>query len=99
FDSFLELFLQHEQIAGLRIPIDIEGLDLGAQEMVGAGGAQPSQAGRVVAVDESERGFVVLPGADKALPPADASAQPGEQLREERAAFGAGKRLKFCAAE
>ncbi len=84
---------------GLRVPVDVERLDLGAQEVVGAGGAELGEARGVVAVDELERGFVVLDGGDKALLLADLAAQPREQVDEEFAALGAVECLVLRAAE
>ncbi|MGC3992448.1 MAG: hypothetical protein QM796_22660 [Chthoniobacteraceae bacterium] len=73
-----EELLERREVAALRVPIDVEGLDLGAEEVVGAAGAELGEAGGVLRVDEAEDLLVVLHGADEALELADLAAEPGE---------------------
>ena len=49
-----QLGLERGHVFGLRIPLDVERLDFGAQEVVGTGGAELRQARRIVAVDEAQ---------------------------------------------
>ncbi len=73
-----ELLLERGDVLGLRVPVHVEGLDLGAQEVVGAAGAEFGEAGGVLGIDEAEDLLVVLHGADEALLLGDLSAEPRE---------------------
>ena len=59
--------LEPIDVAAGRVPVDVERLDLGAQEMVGATGAEFGEPGGVVAVDEAQDRGVVLHRADDPL--------------------------------
>jgi hypothetical protein len=91
-------FFQRGEVLGLRIPVDVERLDLGAQEMVGQRVPSSARRGASCAVDEAQDRLVVLDGADEALLLADLAAQPGQDLREASgAALGVRReRLNFA---
>ena len=61
------------------MPIDEEGFDLSADEVIGAGCAKAGQTRSVIAVDEPEHGLVVLDGGDDAF----GSGQPSTQKRND----------------
>ena len=73
-----ELGLKGRDILGLGIPVDVEGLDLRAEEVIRAGGAELGEAGGILGVHEAEDLLVGLDGADKALLLADLAAEPGK---------------------
>ncbi len=94
-----ELRLERGDVFGLRIPIDVERLDLRAEEVVGAGGAELGETRGVVRIHEAEDLLVVLHGADEALLLTHLAAEPREDGRERGVALGLGERLVFRAAE
>ncbi len=55
-----ELLLQRRRVLGLRIPRNVKRLDLCAEKMVGATGAEFSQTRCVVGIHETQNLFVVL---------------------------------------
>ena len=97
--TFLEKGFEGRDITRGGVPVDVEGLDFGAQEMIRAAGAELCEAWGVLAVDEAEDGLVVLDCADEAAVLADLAAQPGENGGEGRVALGLGKGLVFGAPE
>ena len=90
-----------------RIPIDVERFDLGAQEVIGAGGAQLGQPRGIGAVDEGQDVVVILYRADEAIPPRrhrrfplrDHAAQFRQQFDQERLTLLLGRISVFRAAE
>ena len=79
-----ELGLQRGGVFGLGVPAHVERLDLGAEEMVRAGGAEFGEARGVLRVDETEDLLVVLDRADEALLLGDLAAEPRQDGREGR---------------
>jgi hypothetical protein len=77
-DSVGEQCAQPLEITGLGVPIHVEGLDLGAEEMVGAGGSQLGEACRVIRVHKAKDRFVLLDGPNEALLLADLTTEPGK---------------------
>ena len=82
-DPLGEKRAQTLEISRLRIPIHIEGLDLGAEEMVGAAGAQLGETRCVGAVHESQDSLILLDRADEALLLADLAAEPWKDRNPE----------------
>jgi len=66
----------------LRIPIDIQRFDLGAEKVIGAARAKFREARGVVRVYESQDFFVILDGADETFVCETLSAQPRENRGE-----------------
>ena len=99
FEATGEQLAERGEVVLLRVPIDVERLDLGAQEVVGATRAQFGETLGVVAVDEAQDFLVALHRADEAFLLADLPAQPGENLREDLVAFRLVERLDLRPAE
>jgi hypothetical protein len=97
--SSLQLAQQGGKIFALRVPIDIQRLDFGAQEMVRAAGADLGQAGGVVAVDKFQHAVGDVDRADEPRLLRHQSAQRGQQPDQQRLPLGFGQRLVFCAAK
>ena len=64
------------------IPIHVKRLDLGPQEMIGAGCANFRETGRIHAVDKLQHAFRHMHGADKPVCLRDHPAQLRKQLDE-----------------
>ena len=94
-----ELGLEGGDVLLLGVPVNVEGLDLGPQEMVGAGGSQFGQSGGVLGIDEPEDLLVVLHRADEALLDGDLAPEPGQDRRERCLPRFRGERLVTRAAE
>jgi len=85
-----ERALERVHVLGLRIPRHVERFDLGAEEVVGAGGAQRGQARGVVTVDEAQDGVILLHRADEAPLLAHPAAEPRQDVGE----YGGAARLR-----
>ena len=83
-----EFGLQGGGVLGLGVPVDVERLDLRAEEMVGAARAEFGEAGGVLRVHEAQDLGVVLHGADEAFLAGNLAAQPREDAGEDGAAPG-----------
>ena len=81
FDTLVDFVLQIFDVFRLRLPIDIERFDLGAEKVIGARSAKLRQTRGIRTVDELQCRFVVLKGANAATRPADLPTHPGKQLR------------------
>ena len=99
FETGGQLGLEGGDVFGLRIPSHIEGLDLRAEEVVRAGGAEFGEARGIDRVDETENLFVVLNGTDEALLHGDLTAQPRQDGREGGVTLLGFERLVLGAAE
>ncbi len=75
--------LQRFDVAGLRVPVGEERLDLGPQEVVGAGRAELRETRAVDAVDEAQHLRVVLHRAHEAPLDGDLAPEPREDLGQE----------------
>src|SRR6185369_15431322 len=98
-DAGGELLLQRRGVLALRIPVHIERLDLGAEEMIGAARAEFGQARGVLRVDEAQNLFVVLHGADETFLLGNLAAQPRQDRGERRFALLGRERGIFRAAK
>ena len=83
----------------MRIPVNIQRLDFGAQEMVGTGRAQFSQAGCICTVDEAHDCRISLYSADKQLGLGDSPSQPGKQSAQSVFVLGIRQRLVLHASK
>ena len=66
-DAAAQFFQQRRAVSAGRVPVDMERFDLGAQEVIRAGGAQLSQPRGIDAVDETHDVGVILHCADEAV--------------------------------
>ena len=82
FETGCKFGLEGGDILFLRVPVNKERLDLGAQEMIGAGGAEFSETGGILRIHKSQDFFIRLHGADETLLLTDLAAEPREDCRE-----------------
>ena len=86
--AFRERRLQGKGVAARGIPVGEERLDLGAQEVIGAGGPERGQARPVDASGEAQGVGIVLHGGHEPALRGDPSAKPGQDLQEQAAPLG-----------
>ena len=98
-ESGNQLGLEGGEVFGLRIPSHIEGLDLRAEEVVWAGGAEFGEARGIDRVDETKDLRVILNRADETLLLGDLTAQPRQDGREGGVTLLGFERLVLSAAE
>ena len=89
--SVLQQSAQSIESPGGRVPRYIEWLDLRAQKMVRTTRAKFREARRVMSIDETPNGFVVLNRPDETCALTDLSAQPGKDCCKRRASWAIGE--------